>query len=99
MTLVEFLLARIAEDERRAHWYDLDEGPYEPGETVRAIYRPARVLAECDAKRRIIDRHVDPDSRACNCSEMGWPTDLCDVIRPLAAVYADHPDYQEEWKP
>jgi hypothetical protein len=25
--------------------------------------------------------------------------DYCDTMRHLGAVYADHPDYDEEWKP
>lgn len=27
---------------------------------------------------------------------MPWP---CHTLRALAAVYADHPDYREEWRP
>ena len=84
MDVKEFLLARIAEDEEHAgRFVDLfPEGDMAP------LFR--RVLAECAAKRAIIEAHDLDDRR----------TDL-HVSEPLlgilAAVYSDHPDYQEEW--
>jgi len=52
-----------------------------------ARHDPARVLAECAAKRAIIELSVNWDGFTRN----------VDVLRALAAVYADHPDYQEAW--
>ena len=49
-----------------------------------ARWDPARVLAECEAKRQLIERVGNPD----------WAG-----FRILALPYADHPDYQQEWKP
>lgn len=51
-------------------------------------WAPARVLAECASKRRIVELADDP----------GWdlPTE---VLRLLAQPYADHHEYHEEWKP
>lgn len=53
MTLTEFLRARIAEDEADAmtgwRWMSLPAGEYERLQ--------ARILAECEAKRRIVDLH------------------------------------------
>ncbi len=54
---------------------------------------PARVLAECDAKRRVIelqrsDLRDDPQD---------WEAD--EVLRLLALPYAGHPDYRAEWRP
>jgi hypothetical protein len=46
--------------------------------------RPGRVLAEAEAKRRIVVNAMEP----CQ-----W------VLRHLALAYADHEDYREEWKP
>lgn len=131
MTLAEFLLARIAEDEDAARaangprWasgdgkisrgglYALD-GDTEDGwaiawfqlgvanesrqlprfSTVKlyahenavhaALHDPARVLAECEAKRRIVAWDASVDYGA---------------VRFLATVYADHPDYRAEWRP
>lgn len=59
------------------------------GEVADHIARhdPARVLAECEAKRRIVEWASDGEG------EFHWST----VLAPLAAVYADHPDYREEW--
>lgn len=113
--LVEFLLARIGEDEEsarqagsgeweswshRAGGVDLRdlvenrkrfaEVPSDRDEHI-ARHSPARVLAECVAKRRIVE-HVEPDPLTLS------PGDDY-VLRLLAQVYADHPDYREEWRP
>jgi hypothetical protein len=94
MELIEFLLARIAEDEAVAQSIGLDPRSVfrrYGGSTVRWIAaageRPwvdarSRVLAECEAKRRIV-------------TECGWVT----VMQLLALPYAGHPDYRQEWKP
>ena len=66
MTLTAFLLARIADDEKRASYaatqpdfdWRRDAGGWWTGHWFH--YRrqtPARVLAECDAKRRIVELH------------------------------------------
>jgi len=51
-----------------------------------ARWDPARVLAECEAKRRLI---------ALGEKDSYWD----DVLRLLALPYADHPDYRDEWRP
>jgi hypothetical protein len=53
-----------------------------------ARHDPARVLAECEAKRRIVEMHAYQE-------EHFTP----DELRALALPYADHPDYREEWRP
>jgi len=82
-TLTEFLLARIAEDEVEAE----DNEPYWGGWS-RA--HEARVLAECEAKRRIIET-----ASMIDMIENEWGAS---ILRTLAAVYSDHPDYRQEWK-
>lgn len=83
LTLAEFLLARIAEDEawaNRGVRLPPDGNPDDP----------ARVLAECEAKRRILK----------SAANMMGPTDAEEWLYPiLAAVYSDHPHYRDEWKP
>lgn len=74
MTLAEFLLARFAEEAQYAETFRL-EGPW----------HNARVLAEIEAKRRIVEWFTKP-------------SDLL-ILRCLALPYADHPDYRQEWKP
>lgn len=136
--LVEFLLARIAEDEAAAHaaspggWrygdvesvaggtlYDetrtiaslVYEQPEDHDGTVvrhlltpeadangRHIARhdPARVLAECEAKRRIVKlawHHFGDEDYAA-----GMEHAKEEALRILAAVHATHPDYRDEWR-
>jgi len=133
MTIVEFLLARIARDEALAeaaiddhpHWLAMGHDLYQyeggvssgylavdrrapQGVEHIANWDPARVLAECQAKRAIIeladeasglDASVDLD-RAVGPRDFDAEPYVGDVIlRQLAAVYADHPDYQPEWRP
>jgi hypothetical protein len=104
--LAGWLLERIAEDERIANAAGDDPVDSEH----QANWTPARVLAECDAKRQIIELHGavdanDPDS-CRECSDSGWagavdghsPVDRpCPTLRLLALPYADRPGYREEW--
>lgn len=162
MTIVEFLLARIADDEavaRRAsavtavEWvangsvlmHIADPGirlaeatatveHYGMDDAWRHAERhdPARVLAECQAKRAIIDRetghrtlHKDTPWQSATFSgvdgyelysehgsliaagedadrlieQYSDPVTDTPVLRILAAVHADHPDYRDEWQP
>lgn len=67
-------------------------------------WQPARVLAECDAKRRIVEQFqrneqighssniLAPEVRRTNLTLEG-------VLLALALPYADHPEYQETWRP
>ena len=108
MTITEFLEARITEDEllldasRTGEWIVFD-----------------RAVAECAAKRAIIDvhhphdhggehgdavfcdecqwDHGDDSPRIDNQSVEGFGTHPCRTLALLAAIYADHPDYQQEW--
>lgn len=66
---------------------------------------PDRVLADCDAKRRIVEWHREetlPDgvptrTGLCDiCMNWSWP---CDTLRLLALPYADRPGYMQEWRP
>lgn len=107
--LTEFLLARIAEDEgvaraatlghdgRPVDAFDWDYGPGSERDMTTAqdeahrTWSPWRALAECEAKGRIV-------GQASNVEWGGYA--VRDVILGhLAAVYADHPDYREEWRP
>ncbi|WP_063817094.1 DUF6221 family protein [Streptomyces hygroscopicus] len=60
-----------------------------------ARHDPARVLAEVDAKRRILHWHLDEEC----CSVCLDDVEGCPLFRALAAPYADHPDYREAWRP
>lgn len=125
MTLTEFLLARIAEDEKVAHdaadtadaemwesdsdgetvrgfggslqdvlrsgWQTGDCGHDCPEVTHAARFDPARVLAECEAKRQIIQG----DYWGQDDEFVEGPV-VHNVLLILATVYANHPDYQPE---
>jgi hypothetical protein len=87
MTLTEFLLARIAEDKASAstHAYSTVVGDVALGDGRRAPlnswvrFNPARVLAECEAKRRIVtevhyDRNAESVAEAkADHERHGWP--------------------------
>lgn len=113
MTLTEFLLARIAEDEAGQqagigerygadtlwHEQDCELLTYDVGPCDCGV--PYRVLADCEAKRRIIEEHspVDelPDAWCERCIDRDrWP---CPTMSALALPYADHTDYRDEWRP
>ena len=91
MTIAEFLLARIAEDEEFIPKI-LDEGSGDfgghaehgpPEQRSRVTFNRARVLAECEAKRRTIAGLVG----AMEDDYAPWNENL---LRIMASVYADH---------
>ena len=96
MTLIEFLLARIAEDEngsaslhRIGCNFMIDGLGGAPLDSCDCD-GPARVLAECEAKQLLVKY------------EAQWlhdPLIPTFVLRVLSLPYADHPDYQQEWAP
>lgn len=138
VTLTEFLLARIADDEAVAReasspslraWevrgldiYTVAGPPsFNPiarhalgqqGEHI-ARWDPARVLAECAAKRRIIDHHhiewAGSRGGGWFCWVCGGPdadiyernpteTQACPDLAALASVYTSHADFDPEWR-
>jgi hypothetical protein len=148
--LAEFLIARIAEDERDArsanvgqpwiyvdrtmrvevgsdsdywapsaadHAADCDyEDHWECSDARRNAliegdhivrWQPARVLAECEAKRRIVEQCKEWLSYG---PVKSWETDRGEdaalsedaapaILRLLALPYTNHPRYREEWRP
>ena len=122
--LDEFLLARIAEDKRiavdaaQASGHDvwsaaeLAEGlPAPKAADHAARHDPARVLAECAAKRRTVlaCREAAPDLHFLGTRPRAMPDfplsphgqhQLAALTLALLALpYADHHDYRPEWRP
>jgi hypothetical protein len=69
-----------------------------------ARHDPRRVLAECEAKREIVRRARRERGRYEQTGgNLGNPIEAVvayeTVVRALAAVYSDHPDYRDEWRP
>jgi len=127
MTLSDFLLARINEDETvarvairttAAEWVDcgsrllgksgepnvfevgfaeVTSGRYEAALAHIARHDPAHVLAECEAKRRIVEFHgptAEPDP-LCSACNVAYP---CETPVLLALPYASHRHYREGWR-
>ncbi|MFE6868325.1 DUF6221 family protein [Kitasatospora sp. NPDC057692] len=76
--------------------------------TARHIARhhPARVLAEVDAKRRILARYTSAVADSAEDADGYYDENrfedarqLYPVLRLLALPYADHPGYRPEWAP
>jgi hypothetical protein len=61
-----------------------------------ARHDPARVLAECEAKRSVLALHRSGDAWCDYCSH-SVVDDRCPTIRALAAVFRDHPDFDPAW--
>jgi hypothetical protein len=77
-----------------------NEGAVEEATAHIARHNPARVLAECEAKRRIVTRWEFAVGQASNADE-GWEMiagALEDCVCDLALPYVDHPDFREEWQ-
>ncbi|MEA1796685.1 DUF6221 family protein [Rhodococcus qingshengii] len=130
MGIVEFLEARIAEDEavakaaRPGPWFhdsnltcgprvppdDFLMVPEDPSDTISpcndkipdqdsrhiARHDPARILCEVAAKRKLIRSIEGLVQHAYGYDSAGT---VEKVLAPLAAIYSDHPDFNEEWRP
>jgi hypothetical protein len=69
-----------------------------------ALHDPAAVLADIEAKRRVLDeqaRLLDGATTCDHCDLTHEPAvDLAAVLlRLLAMAYANRPGYREEWRP
>lgn len=88
MTLAEFLLARLAEDEVLA----LSAQEMEIGNVPRshpwAVFGPARVLADVEAKRLIISM-LDTSGEDYYVGGLS-----IGILDALAEPYRDHPDFE-----
>jgi hypothetical protein len=96
MTLSEFLLARIAEDKEDVENSRIGDSPqwWMPDQWNRP-----RALAECEAKRKVVEL-VAEVQEGRHIASMTSPITQGIGLRILAdmgRVYQDHPDYQPEW--
>jgi hypothetical protein len=77
-------------------WSDLDRT------MLAKRFSPERVLAECDAKRRIIELHqeaLDGLVQTSSPAAAGAVRVGAETLMALALPYADHPDFRPEWAP
>jgi Family of unknown function (DUF6221) len=78
--------------------HDIGRPSHEDAEHI-ARWDPARVLAEIDAKRRILDMWADAQDAEFPNFEGGYAAALDDVVSRLALPYADRPGFRAEWRP
>jgi hypothetical protein len=70
------------------------EGELHEAEHI-ARWDPARVLAEVEAKRRVLDWLVDCENKALDGN--WWNLEVRDAVEALAQPYAGRPGWREEW--
>lgn len=105
--LTDFLLARIAEDERMAQVsHGVGDGDHELRRAwpEGLLVGRGRVLAECVTKRRIVELAKGSIHRLADAAAEEWGIPHEDtyademLLRFLALPYADHPAYRSEWR-
>lgn len=90
----------------------IDEDTWTAGQAVSAVQDgwgweptagrgPERAVREAAAKQAILDDFTAVSDNLGTIAARHGVHNVSgyDTLRHLAAVYADHPDYQEEWKP
>src|SRR4029079_5641215 len=99
--LVDWLLEQIAEDEAEARrWQqNIEDDHYDGLERIDLGWKPDRVLAECEAKRRLVEfardlYQLDPSDHPL----IRTNRQAMYILRLLALPHADRPGYREEWK-
>lgn len=113
MKLTDFLLARVAEDFDASYGFTTEEhigGRWvHYGERMRRECEAKRQIMEehpLTTDVAPVWTGPTPGVACANCAALGRGSrdiveDIgpCDTLLALAAVYSDHPDYQQEWKP
>jgi len=112
--LIEFLEARLADDDREFAGVPGDDFWLGTADLNEAwiVGMKTRMRAEANAKRRIIKAHPHVPVSAANqwgrqgfgcrtCHDFDGITTgegWCPTLTALAMPYADHPDYEERWR-
>jgi hypothetical protein len=110
------LVARTSIESGGGEWWTVNEISNKFGDDSDGLadaahiarFSPERILAECDAKRRVLDDHfphrrdeeavvlcVTCSDRAELAAPQPWP---CSTIRALALPYTEHANYREQWR-
>jgi hypothetical protein len=107
LTVTEFVLARIAEDEARATRASsaVASWPMVANEAARLSadagwhvldHNPARVLAQCAAMRKIVEM-FQTARPAMGEWESDYASAAYDAVRALASIWSDHPQFDPAW--
>ena len=105
MTIITFLLARIEEEEAEALNAPKMSDVYDVNRLAFTATMRQKALAECAAKRAIIGLAKQASEVEQEFDDYEWqgtversePLTGDAILSALAAVYKDHPDYQQEW--
>ncbi|MFE4918984.1 DUF6221 family protein [Streptomyces sp. NPDC056661] len=101
---VEFLVARLREDEKAAR-------ALKPGKSADVAQLQARVLADVETKRRLLSWMYEPQEKVGDWGDSFWGGVVGrtitsqwmgfrqPVIEELVLSYADHPDFRPQWLP
>lgn len=103
-TIAEFLLTRVAADEAVARAV-AGRGVHDDRPEVKewiGLANPQRMLDWSRLRRELVALHSprDPaaeDPATATCAECGHAMP-CRTMMLLANLYADHPDFQEQWR-
>ncbi|MCK2242161.1 MULTISPECIES: DUF6221 family protein [unclassified Crossiella] len=110
MDLIDFIRARLTEDEAEARQFDgvrpdryeVDNLEVSP-EYVTLYISPARVLRDVAAARELLDLYIEVSYAVTpggnDYVAWGLRTGLDIAVRLLVTRWADHPDYLAEWRP
>lgn len=90
----------VASDHADGRWV-ADGRTVDDARHIAVLWDPARVLAEVEAKRRILALHGQSSASVCDlCSSDSHVVQMpCLTVRLLALPYADRPGYDERWRP
>lgn len=102
--IAEFLLNRVAEDEAVAG-AAIGRGVHDDRPEVKewiGLANPRRMLNWSWVRRQLVQLHSASDSSQDDpatetCAECGHAMP-CRTLMLLANLYADHPDFQEQWR-
>ena len=89
MEIIEFLEARMWQDEIEAH--SMECGCDLSLDGTHAAVCPVRVLAQCAAFRRIVENHERHRP-----GESGYGASR-HAVRLIASIWSDHPDFHPDW--
>ncbi len=96
-------VARQALDRRDEAWWWDKPDPDSAAEHLIALFRPERVLAEVEAKRRLLDEYDAALNRGRNhpgdLANAGALLTVIRVLKLIALPHADRSGYREEWRP
>jgi hypothetical protein len=99
--IAAFLKSRVNEDREAALNGELGDVRYGGTDLRDNVRNQDRALREAHAKEAIIDQHPIGELGYCmNCWAHRQVLSIeapCLTLRHLAAVYSDHPDYDQSW--